>query len=150
MLVGEDCMNGAWNHRAAALKLTDAVDFLGQRADVDRLIPMCDIAVASSLREGLGINILEAMACGLPVVATRNNGHRELITDGLDGFLVFPGDTETFAERVKSLLADEETRRLIIGRGLKRAKAYGREEAVAKVEEIYQSFTDCPAGEREK
>ncbi len=50
------------------------VDFLGFRKDIPEILPMCDVAVASSLREGLPVNILEAMACGLPVVASDESG----------------------------------------------------------------------------
>ena len=57
--------------------------FLGYRNDLDRLLPLCDIAVASSRREGLPVNVMEAMACGLPVVATANRGHSELVVHEL-------------------------------------------------------------------
>ena len=54
------------------------VDFLGYRNDIETLLKISDLAVASSLREGLPVNIMEAMACGLPVIASDNRGHREL------------------------------------------------------------------------
>ncbi|MCR2822040.1 glycosyltransferase family 4 protein [Lederbergia panacisoli] len=70
------------------LEVEQFVDFLGQREDIDSLLKMSDIAVASSIREGLPVNIMEAMACGLPIIAVDNRGHRELISDNVNGWLV--------------------------------------------------------------
>ena len=63
---------------AERLGIEEMVDFLGYRNDIETLLKISDVAVASSLREGLPVNIMEAMACGLPVIATDNRGHREL------------------------------------------------------------------------
>ncbi|XJZ26736.1 glycosyltransferase [Bacillota bacterium Lsc_1132] len=68
---------------AAQLGIDQKVEFLGQRQDVEQLLKISDLAVASSLREGLPVNIMEAMACGLPVVASDNRGHRELVEEGV-------------------------------------------------------------------
>ena len=73
---------------ARSLDVIQSIDFLGFRNDIEELFPICDIAVASSLREGLPVNIMEAMACGLPVVASENRGHRELITNHKNGWLI--------------------------------------------------------------
>ena len=64
------------------------VDFLGYRNDIETLLKISDVAVASSLREGLPVNIMEAMACGLPVIATDNRGHRELIKNNKNGWII--------------------------------------------------------------
>jgi glycosyltransferase EpsD len=140
LLVGGDAIDGAWQRYAAETGMASHVDFLGQRQDVDQLMPICDIAVASSLREGLGINLLEAMACGLPVVATQNNGHRELISDGENGFLIPAGDSAAFAKRVNSLIEDQSLCEAIVAEGHKRTPHYSRAEAVCVMEEIYNRF----------
>ena len=77
------------------------VDFLGYRNDIAKLLQMCDIAVASSLREGLPVNIMEAMACGLPVIASENRGHRELIINNVNGWTVDREDIKDNGERIK-------------------------------------------------
>ena len=64
------------------------VDFLGFRNDIEQILHLCDVAVASSFREGLPVNIMEAMACGLPIIGTYNRGHLELVNDELNGFIV--------------------------------------------------------------
>jgi glycosyltransferase EpsD len=84
------------------------VDFLGYRSDIDVLLKISDLAVASSLREGLPVNIMEAMATGLPVVATKNRGHSELVQNGKNGFIIPTEDTQYFASRIRELYSSKE------------------------------------------
>ena len=70
--------------------LKKMVDFLGYRNDIESLLKICDVAVASSLREGLPVNIMEAMACGLPIIASENRGHRELVKNNKNGWIIAP------------------------------------------------------------
>jgi len=84
------------------LEVEQFVDFLGQREDIDSLLKMSDIAVASSIREGLPVNIMEAMACGLPIVAVDNRGHRELVSHNVNGWLV-EKDKIQVADRIVQL-----------------------------------------------
>ncbi|WP_226655110.1 glycosyltransferase family 4 protein [Pseudalkalibacillus hwajinpoensis] len=102
------------------LGISDHVDFLGFRDDLKELVPMCDIAVASSLREGLPVNIMEAMSCELPVVAVDNRGHKELVVSGKTGWLVQPESPEQLAAKVNDLAMDEVTRRAFGKSGRKR------------------------------
>lgn len=88
---------------AARLGVADKVRFHGYRKDISSLLPMCDVAVASSLREGLPVNIMEAMASGLPIVATSNRGHSELIEDNKNGYLINGSDSRSFADRLLEL-----------------------------------------------
>lgn len=76
------------------------VDFLGYRNDIAKILSACDIAVASSLREGLPVNIMEAMACGLPVIASENRGHLELVEDKVNGYIISDQDAQIFGLRV--------------------------------------------------
>ena len=93
-----DCKN-----LAEKMGVFEMVDFLGYRNDIAKILPICDISVASSLREGLPVNIMEAMACGLPVIASENRGHRELIQNGVNGWTVGREDIQTMAEKIKYL-----------------------------------------------
>ena len=68
------------------------------------------LCVASSKREGFGLNLIEAMACGLPVVAFDNRGHREVVRSGENGFLVPQGDVEEMARCVEGLMGAEYAR----------------------------------------
>ncbi len=84
----------------------EGVDFLGNRTDVPRVLQALDLFVLSSLNEGISNTILEAMATGLPVVATRVGGNTELVEDGVSGRLVAHGDTEAFVAAIREYQAD--------------------------------------------
>lgn len=101
LLAGEGPLMAECKKLAVQLGVTKMVHFLGYRNDIASLLPMCDIAVASSLREGLPVNIMEAMACGLPVVATDNRGHRELIYNNENGWVVGQDDTKEMSDKMK-------------------------------------------------
>ncbi|MDQ0917487.1 glycosyltransferase family 4 protein [Paenibacillus sp. V4I5] len=110
LLAGEGPLKEQCQDLAKKLGIEDQVDFLGYRNDIDRLLPMCDIAVASSLREGLPVNIMEAMACGLPIIASENRGHRELVQNEHNGWITAPNDREAMAEKIKLLVQNKELR----------------------------------------
>jgi len=82
--------------------------FLGKQNHVERLIPLAHVLLMPSEMESFGLVALEAMACGVVPVATRVGGVPELITDGEDGFLERVGDIDGQAQRVLSLLTDEQ------------------------------------------
>ncbi len=89
---------------AASLGLADAVHFLGQRQDVPDLLHAMDIFVLPSYSEGVSLALLEAMAAGLPVIATNVGGLPEVVTDGDNGLLIPPKDPEALAEALARLL----------------------------------------------
>jgi len=92
---------------AFSLGLSNQIFFLGQRDDVPDLLRLSDIFALSSLSEGLSCSIIEAMASGLPVVATDVGGNSELITDNVNGYLVPEGNIELFSNRLMDLLLDK-------------------------------------------
>ncbi len=86
------------------------VEFLGHRSDVLELNRRCDIAVlASSQGEGMPRSLVEAAACGKPLVATLVPGSRELVTDGVDGRLVPPARPDALAAAIIEILRDPDT-----------------------------------------
>ena len=110
MLVGPDHENGKLQKYAAKLGLSNSVFFLGWRNDIPELLRISDVYVASSKSEGLGLNLIEAMACDLPVVASKNRGHCEVITDGSNGMLVNFNDYQAMASKVLQLSKDSKLR----------------------------------------
>lgn len=86
-----------------ALGLDGTARLLGYRRDLPKLLPASDIAVSCSRREGLPLNIVEAMLCGKPVVASHNRGHDELVEEGKTGRLLDPDDAAGFADAIKKL-----------------------------------------------
>lgn len=99
-------------HRLAReLGLDRQVTFLGKQDHVERLFPRMHVLLMPSEMESFGLGALEAMACGVPPVATRVGGLPELVTDGVDGFLEPVGDIPAQSRRVVELLTDEERHR---------------------------------------
>jgi glycosyltransferase EpsD len=81
--------------------------FLGFRNDINEVFQMCDIGISASLQEGLGLNLIEEMMCGLPVVATEDRGHNEVINQNENGFLFPQGNKSQFRDYIEALTNDK-------------------------------------------
>lgn len=88
----------------AELGLEEHARFLGYTTQLQKYLQVCDLELACSYREGLPLNVMEAMLCGKPVVASNNRGHRELIHEGVNGYLVEADDADGFAERIEQII----------------------------------------------
>lgn len=110
-LVGDGPERAALEARVGALGLSERVRFLGERPDVERLLPAMDLFVLSSREEGIPNALLEAMAAARPSVATAVGGTPEVLEDGTTGWLVAPGSPALLAERLDEALAHPETAR---------------------------------------
>jgi glycosyltransferase involved in cell wall biosynthesis len=106
VVVGDGPLGDALRAQAAALASGERVHFLGERSDARDLLGAADLFVLPSLWEGLPIALLEAMAAGLPVVATAVSGTREVVVDGVTGILVPPGDEESLTAALDRLVTD--------------------------------------------
>ena len=111
-IVGDGPSRGALETLAADLGLAARVRLLGARADVARLLGGFDVFALPSIGEGISNTVLEAMATGLPVVATRVGGNPELVEDGVNGRLVPPRDPTALSEALESYLSDPLVRAL--------------------------------------
>ncbi len=108
----------------AAEGLEDHVKLLGYRTDLEKLVPAVDVVASCSKREGLPLNIVEAMLCRKPVVASVNRGNAELVKDGETGFLAAPEDAAAFAERILQLRGDRSLAERMGEAGFERAQAF--------------------------
>ena len=108
LLVGDGPDRGPAEHLAWTLGVSKHVEFLGKRNQVERLIRLAHVLLMPSEMESFGLAALEAMACGVPPVATRVGGVPELITDGEDGFLEEAGNITRLAERATQLVTDAD------------------------------------------
>jgi glycosyltransferase involved in cell wall biosynthesis len=123
LLVGDGPDRAELEAELQHLGLDGAVELLGTREDVAELLAGADVFVLSSTSEGLPISILEAMAAGLPVVASSVGGVPEAVVDGETGLLVPPGDPAALAAALRRLTTDGELRRRLGTAALARAEA---------------------------
>jgi len=123
--------------------LTDCVTFLDWQVELAPVFARWDVFVLPSLEEGFGIAALEAMAAGLPVVATAVGGIPELVEDGRTGWLVPPADPDALADRLRDLLLDPERRRAMGAAGRARAReSFSVERMAAAISEIYDRLLE--------
>jgi glycosyltransferase involved in cell wall biosynthesis len=124
------------------LGIEDRVIFTGFRTDVPDLLAALSVVVSPSLGlEGLSNSLLESMAAGVPVVATRVGGTPEIVEDGVSGLLVPPGDPEALASALSRLLQDRITAKRL-GQSARRQvfSRYSLEQAVASTERLYHDL----------
>lgn len=138
LIVGDGANRRDLEQRAASLGLKERVSFTGFRTDVPDLLAESAISVLPSLSEGLSNSLLEAMAAGIPVIATKVGGNPEIIEDGVSGLLIPPRDADSLAEAMSELLRNP-TRAHIMGEaGFRRvAELFSVERSVAQVEDLY-------------
>ena len=110
VIAGEGELRGVLEARTRALGLERRVVFAGFRRDLDRLLPAFSVFCLSSRLEGLGTSLLDAMAFGLPVVATAAGGIPEAVEDGVTGRLVAARDPRALARALAEVLGDEARR----------------------------------------
>ena len=103
-LVGDGLERDRLIRLARRLSLEDAVQLLGYREDAADFIRACDLYVSPSLSEGMPLNVIEAMTLGKTTLISRIKGHRDLISDGVNGYLYDPFDTEEFTSRACRIL----------------------------------------------
>jgi glycosyltransferase involved in cell wall biosynthesis len=113
VVAGEGELRPALEARVRERGLENRVIFAGFRRDLDRILPAFSIFCLSSHLEGLGTSLLDAMAFGLPVVATAAGGIPEAVEDGVSGRIVPPRDPAALADALADVLGDEERRRTL-------------------------------------
>jgi glycosyltransferase involved in cell wall biosynthesis len=104
VLVGDGFLIDQYREKAEKMGLNGKVHFLGKRGDVPAILSILSVSVLCSTSEGLSNTILESMAAGKPVVATRVGGNPELVIDGETGYLIPPADSSALAQAIISLL----------------------------------------------
>jgi glycosyltransferase involved in cell wall biosynthesis len=141
IIAGEGELRPALERQIKEHHLEKHVLLAGFRPDVLSLHKAFDIFVMSSVTEGLGTSLIDAMACGKPVVATTAGGIPEVVVDGETGILVAPRDHEAMARAIVLLLKDEGLRRRMGKAGLSRARVdFSAERMVQDTLSVYGRF----------
>ena len=124
---------------AKELGIESQVHMLGFRTDVKELLWASDIFLFTTYQEGLPRSLSEAMAAGLPCLASKIRGNTDLMEDGVNGFLYSPEDVEGFAKGLKTLSQSVDLRRQMYIRNLERIKNFNFDAAGKAVEDVYRS-----------
>lgn len=121
----------------ASLGLENHVELLGYCTHLEDYQQICELSVACSSREGLGLNVIEAMLSGNPVIASHNRGHDELVRDGENGYLFDRGDADALAGRICQLLSDGSLLRAMSDRCPDSVRLYTAASVEKELEHIY-------------
>jgi glycosyltransferase involved in cell wall biosynthesis len=143
LLVGEGPLRGDVEQQIGQLGISERVDLLGARADVERILPALDIFTLASSTEGMSNAILEAQACALPVVATRVGGNPDLVRPHVNGLLV-PAQAPAELAAALSALAAAPSQRAVLGRAAQQRVQdhYSLDAMSAGYARLYEELAD--------
>src|SRR5918996_197275 len=145
-MVGDGPDREGLEQQAHELGIARQTYFVGYQPDVAGYYRLFDTFVLPSVNEGTPVSAIEALASGTPVVATRVGGVPDVVRDGLDGYLVEPGDVEGAARRVAELARDGALRERLGASGRERGlRRYSVERLVEDVDRLYRSLLEAKA-----
>lgn len=139
VFVGKGDLEPALKQRAIESGVADRVVFTGWRQDIPRLMRVFDVFVLSSLNEGMGRVVVEAMASGKPVVAADVGGIPDMVSHGENGYLVPSRDEIALRTAIEKLLDNERLRQTMGKRGRETAERFGLSAMISKIEALYES-----------
>lgn len=141
VLIGEGKLKADLENQICDLNLQGKVLFLPKTSTISSYFQASDIFILHSLSEGLSNSLMEAMACGLPCVATVIGGNTDLIEDGVDGILVRPSSSEELAQAILGILNDEQGARLLGRRAREKiGKCYSSEYVIPRYINLYNAL----------
>lgn len=140
ILAGEGALLRECQELAKELGVEQMVDFLGFRKDVESFLKMSDMVVASSKREGLPVNIMEAMACGLPIIASVNRGHIELVNNGVNGYIIPENGADEFGLKLVDLYQSSELRKKMGEASVSLVKQFSLKQVSNELKEVYSNY----------
>jgi glycosyltransferase involved in cell wall biosynthesis len=144
LVVGDGGSKQELEEQACRLGLGQRVVFTGFRSDVPDLLSEAAISVLPSLSEGTSNTLLESMAAGIPVIATRVGGNPEVIEDGVSGLLVPPRDSTALAAAMGRLLENEDLAFKFGQAGMRRvSELFSLEGSVHQTEHLYQQLVEA-------
>ncbi|MGB2987120.1 MAG: glycosyltransferase [Phycisphaerae bacterium] len=140
LIVGDGPQRASLEQQAQVEGVGDRVHFLGWREDVSRLMDCMDVYVCSSASEGMNNALLEAMAAGLPIIATDVGDNAAMIRDGVEGQIVKPGSFEAIANTLAIFARSPDLRQRFATAAKTRANDYDFDEKVRAYEAYYQAL----------
>ncbi|MCE5228416.1 glycosyltransferase [bacterium] len=136
-ILGDGPLREQLEQASASLPQPGAVRFFGKRSDVEQFMAGSDVFVLPSTREGFSNALIEALASGLPCIATDVGGNAEAVRDQREGFIIPPLDVERLTGAMASLARDPELRRALAEAASLRAERFSIERMITEIENIY-------------
>lgn len=140
LLVGDGVLKNNYKTMVNNLNLDENVEILGYREDVSNLMIISDLAVSTSRREGLPVNVMEAMATGLPLIVTNCRGNRDLIKNGVNGIVIKNDEVKECADAIEKLYTSKELRSEYGEKNKILIQAYSIENVIGEMREIYSYY----------
>lgn len=139
LIMGDGPLRTELQNLVNELELSEQVVFLGFRQDIPALLPQLNIFMLTSQQEGMGSSILEAMACQVPVVATRVGGIPEIVVDGETGLLANKGDIQALAKAVIQLAEDKTLCQTLTSNATRQLTTFSIQNMASKTLAVYRS-----------
>lgn len=140
VICGDGPLKAQLRAKAEELGVRDRLKLLGFRKDIAELHKAADIFVFPSLQEGLPVALMEAMASGLPIVASKIRGNEDLISNNQGGYLVNPTDSEQVAKAIEKMIQNPKKREKMEKRNLEIITKYGQETVLQKMDEFFDEI----------
>lgn len=141
LLVGDGQLTEEYTEMIDTHNLSDSIHMLGFRKDVPDLMSLSDICISTSRQEGLPVNVMEAMATGLPLVVTSCRGNRDLVHDDINGFVVDIDDHMAMAEKIDILIQNRSLRERFGKRNTYFISPYETQNVNIEMNKIYQRYS---------
>lgn len=139
LLAGKGELEDRYQQMAKELQIEDTVFFLGYCKQMPIIYQISDVGVSSSIREGLPLNLLESMACGLPIIASRNRGHCEIVENGRNGLLFSLDNPSQMFYDIQVLYNDPMLRQEISKNNLEDVDKFSLKRSLENMITIYNS-----------
>ncbi len=140
LLVGTGDMIENYKKQAIELNVDKHIDFLGYRKDVDYLMKISDIYISCSRREGLPVNVMEAMATGLPLIVTDCRGNRDLVCDKENGYIIEIDDCKKLVKNILYLFNNQSICEMMRKNNIEKIKKFELDKIIDDMGQIYSRY----------
>lgn len=137
LLVGEDELNGYYQNIVKEKGLERNIHFLGNRNDIPKILKITDIVISVSKREGFGLNLVEALISEVPIIGTNNRGHREIIENGINGFII-ENNVDELKEKINILYSNDKEYNRIKSNCYSSSKKFYIDKSLKITKDIYK------------
>ncbi|WP_224076585.1 glycosyltransferase family 4 protein [Planococcus chinensis] len=138
LLAGNGPLENELRFLVKSLDMENIVEFLGYKNNLEKYVNISDIVISMSYREGLPLNIMEAMLCEKPVITSLNRGHRELVNNGINGFLIEVNDRDILKNKIIELYKNKSLRKRLGREALRYIETHTVSNVKKELKKIYE------------